>query len=173
MNDPITFSDVLGWAQSNLGWIVALFCVFVEITPIKISPISWLASVFFKPIRSELKSMKTELEERIDSVKTELKAEINTVKQEQELQRKDINDAVRAIEMSEISRLRWEILEFANSIDNKLVHTRDEYRHIKDQSKKYHALIQKYKLDNGLIDEAMQKINNHYDKNKDSTSVYF
>ena len=52
-------------------------------------------------------------------------------------------------------------------------HTRDEYRHIKDDNRRYHALISKYQMENGVIDEEMEKINSHYDANKDSTSVYF
>lgn len=173
MNEPITFGLIFDLIKQNLGWVITLFCLFFEISPIKISPISWLAKIIFAPIRTEMQNLKTELKSEIDSVKNDLKTEIEEVKNTQALQREDIQDTIRSMEMSEMSRLRWEILTFANSLRNNQVHTRDEYRHIKDQHKKYHGLIKKYDLDNGLTDEAMQLINNHYEANKDSSSVYF
>ena len=75
--------------------------------------------------------------------------------------------------MAEISRIRWEIIEFSNSIENDQLHVRDEYRHIKDEYKKYELLIKKYNLENGIITEEIEKINKHYDENKNSNSVYF
>ena len=44
---------------------------------------------------------------------------------------------------------------------------------LKDDNIRYHTLIEKYELSNGLIDEEMMKINEHYENNKDNTSVYF
>ena len=84
-----------------------------------------------------------------------------------------MDDLISSTELSEISRIRWNILEFANSIDNDQKHIRDEYRHIKDEAKRYHALIEKYDIDNGIIDEEMEKINKRYEENKSSSAVYF
>lgn len=173
MENTITFIDVVLWFKQYALWIIAFLGIFVEITPIKFNPISWLTGLLFKPIKKDMSDMKDELNNKIDSVKTDLKVEIDSIKSDQQKYNETINSLIKSNEMTEISRLRWEILEFSNTIDNGQLHTRDEYRHIKDDSKRYHDLIKKYGLDNGVIDEEMEKINAHYEEHKDSTSVYF
>lgn len=173
MDETITFVEVLQWFADNFYKIVLVLAIFFEITPIKFNPITWVLNLIYKPIREEIKDLKDELNTKIDSVKDDLKTEIDQLKIEQVQNKETITELIKSNEMTEISRLRWEIIEFANSIDNNQKHTRDEYRHIKDDNRRYHALIAKYELENGVIDEEMEKINNHYDANKDSTSVYF
>ena len=75
--------------------------------------------------------------------------------------------------MAEISRIRWTIIEFSNSISNGQLHVRDEYRHMKDEYKKYENLIDKYNLENGIVTEEIEKITKHYNDNKNTPSVYF
>jgi hypothetical protein len=117
--------------------------------------------------------MKIELNKNINSVKEDLKLEIESIKKEQIQQKESIEDLTKVNELNEISRIRWEIIEFANSIENKQLHIRDEYRHIIDDNKRYHALIEKYELDNGVIDEEYEKIYKHYMENKGANKVYF
>lgn len=173
MEDPITFSDVLGLLKEYFIQIIVVIGLFVEITPIKINPISWLLKLLFKPIHDDMKSMKDELNKKIDGIKQDLTKEIDQIRIEQKQENNRIDELIKSNEMAEISRIRWEIIEFSNSIDNGQLHIRDEYRHIKDNNRRYHALIQKYELDNGVVDEEMEKINKHYEENKDTTSVYF
>lgn len=173
MDGSLTINEILNWLKDNFGWVVTLLSLTIEIVPVKFKPISWLAGIIFKPIRSEMAQIRQELSDKIDKVNSDLKAEIDSVKAENCNDKKNINELLKAFEMSEISRIRWSIIEFANSIENGQLHTRDEYRHIKDDNKRYHALIEKYDLENGVIDEEMIKINNHYEDNKDSTSVFF
>lgn len=169
-----TLIDAFGLSNGNIFIIILLMCsIFFEIAPIKLNPISWLIKFIFKPIRDDISDMRTELNNNIEAVKNELKSDIESIKQEQFVQKESIDDLVRANEMNEISRIRWEIIEFANSIENKQLHIRDEYRHIIDDNKRYHTLIEKYGLDNGIIDEEYEKIYNHYKENKDSNNVYF
>ena len=120
-----------------------------------------------------MKQMKEELNNKIESVEKNLKEEIEQVKAEQHKENSRIDDLIRSNEMAEISRIRWEIIEFANSIENGQLHIRDEYRHIKDDNRRYHHLIEKYDLQNGVFDEEMEKIEKHYEENKDTSSVYF
>jgi hypothetical protein len=173
MTSNITFIDVLMWFKQYFVQILVIIGIFVEITPIKVNPISMLLNLIFKPLRKDMDDMKKELNENIQNVETNLKEEIDGLKEEQSKQQAKISELIISNEMNEISKIRWEILEFSSSIENHQVHTRDQYRHIKDDNKRYHHLIEKYKLDNGLIDEEMEKINKHYDKHKNSDSVYF
>lgn len=182
--DNINFIDVFNWTTKHLTEIIIFCSIFVEITPIKFNPISLFLEIFFKSIRSDMNNMKNELKTDMnnmknelktdmDNMKNEMKSEIDQIKDKQEKQELVIKELIKSNEMGEISRIRWEIIEFSNSINNKQLHIRDEYRHVKDENKRYHTLIEKYKLENGIIDEEMEKINKHYRENKDKNLVYF
>ena len=117
--------------------------------------------------------MKKELNDNINSVKTDLKEDINQLSDGQLKQSETIVELIKTSEINEITRLRWEIIEFARSLDNNQLHRRDEYLQIKEDNQRYHSLIKKYGLTNGLIDDEMEKINDHYKKNKGNQSAYF
>lgn len=58
----------------------------------------------------------------------------------------------RTIDENKIDTIKWEILEFANSCRNGRRHTKDEFEHIISQNDKYHKLLEKYKMENGVFD---------------------
>ena len=171
--DQITAMDVLKWIWDHIVAIVLILSIFFEISKIKINPISSLMKWLFKPLRKDIDEMKVEINKNIDSVRDEFKMEIESLKTQQQSDANRIDSLIETNEMSEISRLRWEIIQFSNSIENNQKHIRDEYRHIKDDYKRYHSLIEKYNLDNGIIDEEMEKINKRYEANRTSSAVYF
>ena len=169
-----TLIDILGLSYGNIVIILLVVAsIFIEITPIKLNPIKWIISFIFKPINEEIESMKEEINTKFDTLEENIKKEIELMREEQNTQKESIEDLLKVNEMNEISRIRWEIIEFANSIENKQLHIRDEYRHIIDDNKRYHSLIEKYELDNGIIDEEFEKIEKHYKENKNTNSVYF
>lgn len=169
----ITFMDVLTWIWDHILAIILVLSLFFEISKIKLNPISWVMKLLFRPMKKDMDDMKTELKTDISNMEARLSSEIDAVKEEVNSEHKRIDDLISSTELSEISRIRWNIIEFSNSIENGQKHVRDEYRHIKDESKRYHDLIKKYNLDNGIIEEEMEKINKHYEDNRKSSSVYF
>jgi len=58
----------------------------------------------------------------------------------------------KKIDENEMDRIRWEVLDFANSCRNHEQHTKEEFDHIVDLNDKYHKLLDKYKMDNGVFD---------------------
>ena len=133
------FLDIL----KNITFIVSFVSIFVEITPLKFRPITWLMSRLFKSIRMEIASVKSEINDNLDSKFGELKDEVTELKTRQEEHENKIQEMIHGNEMDTIARIRWEILEFSNSIENGQMHTRDEFLHVKDNFKRYHMLIEK------------------------------
>lgn len=164
---------VLIWSSKHIIEIIVFLSIFLEVSKVKISPISWLIKLFNKPITKQIEGLREEFKENIKELKEDISSQIDSLKEEQEKQKESVDELVYTTEMSEISRIRWEIIEFSNSIDNGQLHVRDEYRHIKDEYKKYEALIAKHNLENGITTEEIEKIKKHYDENKGTTSVYF
>ena len=109
---------------SQLAWeaavIAAVLSALIEITPIKVNPISNALEWFGRKINGPLIRKVDELSEQVDK--------------------------------NEIDRIRWEILDFANSCRNGRHHTKDEFTHIIDLNTKYHTILEKRKMTNGQID---------------------
>ena len=162
---PMTIVDMLNWIWDNLIGLIGIASLFIEISPIKINPIGWIGKKLMQPVKNEITN-------EINIVKTELKKDIDEIKAQQKTIQNDLNKIVEEMDAQEIRHLRWEILEFGMSIENGQLHTRDQFRHIEDDMKKYHTLIEKYELTNGLIDEVSQKIEKHYNENKDNPARY-
>lgn len=171
--EQITFIQVLEWCWDNILAIAVFLSIFIEIIPVKFNPIESLMKLLFKPIRKDISDLNKEVSDKIEKLQKEIYDEINTIKEEQRAEKEVIEKLITSTELAEISRVRWEIIEFANTIENGQLHVRDEYRHIIDNATYYHDLIRKHDLTNGIIDEELDKIKTHYEKNKNNTSVYF
>lgn len=134
------WKEFLDWIKnySPLIWIVLIILSFViQITPIKISPwttiLRWIEKILMHDIHDKM--------DKISSKMDSLENEINE---------------------NEKDRIRWEILDFANSCRNGRRHTRDEYQHIITLNKKYRQLLAKTKDENGVFELEYEYISKLY-----------
>ncbi len=72
--------------------------------------------------------------------------------------RKDISKLSLQVDENEKDRIRWEVLDFANSCRNNVRHTKDEYQHIITLNTKYKALLKKTGDENGVYDAEYEYI---------------
>ena len=119
----MTASEIAG----NVTLLLVALSAFVEITPIKFNPITsilrWFGSKFNSAVMEKLAEQDKAMEE--------------------------IRDVV---DDNEIDRIRWEILDFANSCRQGKKHTMGEFVHIIDLNTKYHNVLDRRDLTNGQID---------------------
>ena len=76
--------------------------------------------------------------------------------------RKDIQDIRSQVDENEKDRIRWEVLDFANSCRNGRRHTKDEYQHIITLNGKYKTLLKKTGDENGVFDVEYEYIKDLY-----------
>lgn len=126
----VTIGDVAKWVGLLLVAILSIF----EFTKIKVNPIS----AIFRWIGSKINAP---MIERID-----------TISNKQDAQEKKLDDLQNSQDDNEIDRIRWEILDFANSCRHGVKHTLDEFDHIIELNEKYHKILDRRKLTNGKID---------------------
>lgn len=116
-----------GELAGNATLLLVGLSAFVEITPIKVNPITsflkWLGNKFNGPV--------------LDKLSAQDKAMV------------EIRDVV---DDNEIDRIRWEILDFSNSCRQGKKHTLDEFVHIIELNEKYHKILERRNLTNGRID---------------------
>ena len=75
---------------------------------------------------------------------------------------KELEAVKKTIYNNEIDRIRYEVLDFANSCRNERRHTRDEFEHIVDLNKKYKKLLELTKTENGVFDAEYDYIKELY-----------
>ena len=126
----LTIGEIAKCAGLLLVAILSLF----EFTKIKVNPIS----AIFRWIGNKINAP---LFEKIDTITA------NQASQEHKLS--DLQDSQ---DDNEIDRIRWEILDFANSCRHGVKHTLDEFDHIIELNEKYHRILDRRKLTNGKID---------------------
>ena len=126
----LTIGDIAKWAGLLLVAILSLF----EFTKIKVNPIS----AIFRWIGNKINAP---LIERIDKIA-----------EKQDAQEKKLDGLQDSQDDNEIDRIRWEILDFANSCRHGVKHTLDEFDHIIELNQKYHDILDRRKLTNGKID---------------------
>lgn len=118
----MTIGQIIG----SVAAVITVLSVFVEIVPVKINPVSKILDWVGKKMVGELTA---------------------TV----EAQGQKLDNLDNKIDNNEIDRIRWEILDFANSCRNNRHHSQDEFEHVIKLHEKYHKIIEERKLTNGLI----------------------
>ena len=120
--------------------------IFIEITPVKINPVSTLLKFVGSNINADLK------------------AEISAVKTEIATTKESVQKIDNKVDNNEIDRIRWEILDFANSCRNHKKHTKEEFDHIISLNQKYHKILDEREEENGQVDMAFDYIGKLYRK---------
>ena len=76
--------------------------------------------------------------------------------------RQQLADMDGKIDRNEMDRIRWEVLDFANSCRNKKQHTKSEFEHIIDLIRKYELLLARTHETNGVFEEDYRYIRRVY-----------
>lgn len=123
---------------ADIAALLAMLSVIVEISPrIKINPWTWLLKIVGN-------KMNADLLHNISDIEVQLKKQ------------------AKEIDKNERDRIRYEILDFANSCRNRQLHTKEEFDHILEQYDKYEIIMAKLEQPNGKVNQAMKYINELY-----------
>lgn len=130
----VDWQQVGDWIVHNVVQLALILSIFIQITPIKINPWSSLFKWIGKLITQESDK---KIEQLIQDTE-KLKTNIETVQA-------NLNE-------NEKDRIRWEILDFANSCRNGRKHTKDEFQHIITLNTKYKNLLTMTNDENGVFE---------------------
>lgn len=136
----LTIGEIIG----DSALLVFALASIIEITPIKWDPLTAILSWFGARLN---KRIQKDVEVLTDSVNA---------------QAKKTDDLAEKLDMNEIDRIRWEILNFSNSCRHGVRHTKDEFVHIIDQHDKYVRILKDRSLKNGLITLEYEYIEDIY-----------
>lgn len=142
------FKPFLDWLYGNWGWVIAVFCVFFEIAPIKLHPVTtllnWIGKRLTGDLRRDVEQLRKETVENYKQMETRL----------------DQTD--RAIDEQRMASIKAVVLDFANSCRNGRKHSREEFVYILKENDEYEMLIEKYGLKNNWYTEDFKYIERIY-----------
>lgn len=131
-----------------------ILCACVQISPIKINPLSWIGRLIKKGLNWFGKQLTSELAEEIKETQSDLKEHLVQADKRFEAEEK-------ARDIVNMKQLRWEILDFGNSVKTK-TYRKEAFDHIFEAHEDYEKLIKKNGVKNGQTDRAMALINQVY-----------
>lgn len=154
--------------MDKLNSIVSILSVFSSIA-VSLAAIIALLSTIFKPIRKFViwaykkiigeKSKSEEIIKKINDFQNEITKKVDNVEN-------TLSEKIQAVsdrnDENEKDRIRWEILDFANSCRNKRKHSKEEFKHIIDLKVKYEKLLEKTGDRNGVFEEDWKYIEEIY-----------
>lgn len=121
------------WLGGNWIPVGIILSLVVDISPIKINPwksfLKWLGQAITADVMKEIREIKA------------------TQKEQQ-----------ATIDENEKDRIRYEVLDFANSCRRGVHHTKDEFEHIISLHSKYERLLKKTNDENGVFTEEYKYI---------------
>ena len=150
----VTAQKVWEWIGKNIWQILLAGSLLIQITPIKINPWSALLKWVGKLITGDACTKIDGLIEKVNKIDG-LVQSVDTLKT-------DINNISQEVITNEKDRIRWEILDFANSCHNGRKHTKDEFQHIIELNDKYNSLLEKTQDKNGVFTAEYTYINKLY-----------
>ena len=109
----------------------------IEVAPIKINPWKRIARWIGRAINGEFYNTIQKMDGKLEGMQ-------------------------EAIDENEIDRIRWEILDFANTCRNGRRHTKEEFDHIIIMHQKYIDILKRRNRTNGQVDLAYRYIEELY-----------
>lgn len=140
----MTMQQILEWCGHNIIAVLVGLSALIQITPIKINPWTALFKWIGNKANEDLRNQVGGLNEKINSLS------------------KDIDTLGKQRKEDEKDRIRWEILDFANSCRNGRRHTKDEYLHIIELNDKYKKLLKETNDKNGVFEVEYEYIKELY-----------
>ena len=135
--DESRIEQILDWIVHNFVQILLILSLFIQITPIKWNPLSSLVKWLGKLLNADTNKQIGELQTQVSDMRDDL-------------------------DENEKDRIRWEILDFANSCRNGRKHSKDEFQHIITLHDKYKLLLERTGDKNGVFDAEYNWIDQLY-----------
>lgn len=132
-------SEIFRWISRHILLVITGLSIFIQISPIKWNPLTSLFNWMGKSITKDVTDKVEEMNKTVDNIQAQVYA-------------------------NEKDRIRWEILDFANSCRNGKLHTKDEFDHIIALNTKYKQLLIDTKDSNGVFDAEYEYIEKIYKK---------
>lgn len=174
------------WIADNVPWAVLIgvfiFCLFFEISKIKVYPLKWLWKLISWPIRkideqrtNSFKSLITELKTNIDNKLSEMEtssssncAAVKACFTELEKRFDKLDDKQQETEERldrlAAARIKNHVLNFARQCRKGELHSHEDFVNLFKENQEYEKLVEKYNWDNDVYKHDYAYVLRVYDE---------
>jgi len=177
------------WIADNVPWAVLIcvfiFCLFFEISKIKVYPLRWLWKAISWPFRKideqrtgSFKNLVAELKTDIDKKMREMREDsvsncasvkacfVELEKRFDKLDDKQVETEER-LDMLAAARIKNHVLNFARQCRKNEHHSHEDFANLFKENKDYEKLVRKYGWDNDVYKHDFAYIKRVYDECND------
>lgn len=180
------------WIANNVPWAVLigifLFCLFFEISKVKVYPLKWLWKAISWPFKkvdeqrtgsfkSLIAELKTDLDSKIEEMHTDSMNNCASVKacftelekrfdklDDKQVETEERLDALAA------ARIKNHVLNFARQCRKGEPHSHEDFANLFKENKEYEKLVEKYGWENDVYTHDLAYVKRVYDDCNDNAS---
>ena len=180
---------VAQWISNNIplsiGIVLFVFCLFFEISKVKIYPLKWLWHLITTPFRkikekqtNSIKNLIAELRKDIDNKFNEMsvssdnnckavKASLSELEKRFDKLDAKQNEAEERLDLLAAARIKNHVLNFARQCRKGEPHSHEDFANLFAENKQYQKLVEKYNWDNDVYKHDFAYIKRVYDECND------
>lgn len=159
--------DILDWIGGNVPFLATacfILSFIFEFTKIPINPWQWL-------FRGVSKALTSSLNERLVEIEEERKQQYQEISDGLIALKNRINENERKSDERYVRDLRMKIIDFAGSIRNGKVNSREAFEEIMRVYDTYHAILSELEESNGYIDAEYELIIDAFKENSKNFNI--
>ena len=174
------------WISNNIPLSIGIglfvFCLFFEISKIKIYPLRWIWKMICYPfkkinekrtnsLKNLITELKTDIETKLNTLSTESNANCTAVKScftelEKRFDKLDTQqkDTEERLDLLAAARIKNHVLNFARQCRKGEPHSHEDFANLFAENKEYQKLVEKYHWDNDVYKHDYAYILRVYDE---------
>lgn len=159
--------DILDWIGGNVPFLATacfILSFIFEFTKIPINPWQWL-------FRGVSKALTSSLNDRLIEIEEERKQQYQEISDGLIALKNRINENERKSDERYVRDLRMKIIDFAGSIRNGKVNSREAFEEIMRVYDTYHAILSELEESNGYIDAEYELIIDAFKENSKNFNI--
>lgn len=178
------------WIANNIPLSVGIglfiFCLFFEISKIKIYPLSWIVKVISYPFRKMNERRADSIKNLITALKTDMDAKLSAISEESSKNCKAVQRSLEELErrfdkldekqceteerldMLAAARIKNHVLNFARQCRKGEPHSHEDFANLFAENLEYQKLVAKYNWSNDVYKHDFAYIQRVYDECNDN-----
>jgi len=174
------------WISNNIPLSVGIglfiFCLFFEISKVKIYPLSWLAKIISYPFKKANEKQADSVKNLISELRTDIDTKLGEIAEESSRNCKAVRESLAELEkrfdklddkqteteerldMLAAARIKNHVLNFARQCRKGELHSHEDFANLFAENTEYQKLVAKYHWSNDVYKHDFAYIQRMYDE---------
>ena len=156
------------WISKNIplsiGLIIFMFCVFFEISKVKIYPLRWIWKLITLPIRKIEEQRTIDFKNIVAELKTDIDSKLDSLEKRFDKLDDKQKETEERIDLLAAARIKNHVLNFARQCRKGEPHSHEDFANLFEENNAYQELVKKYNWTNDVYKHDFAYIQKVYDE---------